>query len=102
MGETEKKFIIPEFGPLRGINVLTSGTLVAMPHARNMMADFGAEVIQIERPKVGDTYRSMAPFVETNGKKVSTSWGQDACNRLSFFTLHLDLDIPEIQEIFSR
>lgn len=99
MGENEKKYIIPEFGPLRGIKVLTAGSIVAMPHAANMMADFGAEVIQIERPKVGDTYRGMAPFAETNGKKVSTSWAQDARNRLSF-TLHLDLDIPEIQEIF--
>jgi len=31
---------------------------------------------------------------------LSRSWAQDACNRLSFFTLHLDLDIPGIQEIF--
>ena len=34
-----------------------------MPHAANMMADFGAEVINIERPEVGDSYRRLAPFI---------------------------------------
>ena len=42
---------------------------------RNMMADFGAEVINIERPKVGDSYRVLAPFIEHEGKKVSTIMG---------------------------
>jgi len=99
MSENKKRFIIPEFGPLAGVKIVTAGTIVAMPHAANMMADFGAEVIHIERPKVGDTYRGLAPFAESSGKKVSTSWAQDARNRLSI-TLNLDLKIPEIKEIF--
>lgn len=94
-----KQFIVPEFGPLSGIRVITAGSIVAMPHAGNMMADFGAEVIHIERPKVGDTYRGLAPFAEHEGKKVSTSWAQDARNRLSL-TLNLDLSIPEVKDIF--
>jgi crotonobetainyl-CoA:carnitine CoA-transferase CaiB-like acyl-CoA transferase len=40
--------LIPEFGPLSGVKVLTLGSIVAMPHAGNLMADFGAELIHIE------------------------------------------------------
>lgn len=91
--------LIPEFGPLAGVRVIASGSIVAMPHAANMLADFGAEVIQIEQPKIGDTYRGLAPFIDYEGKKVSTSWAQDARNRVSM-SLKLDLKIPEIKEIF--
>ena len=52
---SERKFIIPEYGPFAGMRVVCSGSLVAMPFAATMLADFGAEVIQIERPGVGDT-----------------------------------------------
>ena len=44
---SERKFIIPEYGPLAGMRVVCSGSLVAMPFAATMLADFGAEVIQI-------------------------------------------------------
>lgn len=47
---SERKFIIPEYGPFAGMRVVCSGSLVAMPFAATMLADFGAEVIQIERP----------------------------------------------------
>lgn len=94
-----KKFIVPEFGPFAGMRVVSSGSLIAMPHAANMLADFGAEVIHIERPGVGDTWRFMPPFAVKGDSQVSTSWAQDARNRLSM-TLELDLAIPEVKEVF--
>ena len=69
---SERKFIIPEYGPFAGMRVVCSGSLVAMPFAATMLADFGAEVIQIERPGVGDTLRMLAPFAEVNGKTYSS------------------------------
>lgn len=96
---TNRKTVVPEFGPLAGVRVISAGSIIAMPHAGNMMADFGAEVIHIERPQVGDTFRTLGPFAEYEGKKVSTSWAQDARNRLSM-SLNLDLNIPEVKEIF--
>ena len=75
---SDRKFIIPEFGPFAGMRVVCSGSLVAMPFAATMLADFGAEVIQIERPGVGDTLRMLAPFADVNGTKVSTAWAQNA------------------------
>ena len=80
---SERKFIIPEYGPFAGMRVVCSGSLVAMPFAATMLADFGAEVIQIERPGVGDTLRMLAPFADVNGTKVSTAWAQNARNKLA-------------------
>ena len=48
---SERKFIIPEFGPLSGMRVVGAGSLIAMPFAASMLAEFGAEVIQIEDRK---------------------------------------------------
>ncbi|GCF92666.1 CoA transferase [Enterococcus florum] len=97
---TEKReFLIPEFGPFAGIRIVDTGSLVAMPYAATLMADFGAEVIHIERPRVGDTLRGLAPFAKVNGKKVSTSWVQDGRNKLSM-TMELNLKHPEVKEAF--
>ena len=43
-----------QFGPLQGVRILSSGTIIAQPFAAEMAAEMGAEVIQIERPGVGD------------------------------------------------
>jgi len=52
--------LIPEvFGPLQGIRILSSGTIIAQPFAAELAAEMGAEVIQIERPRVGDTWREL-------------------------------------------
>ncbi len=96
---SKREYLVPEFGPLAGVRVLTAGSIIAMPHAGNMLADFGAEVIHIERPGVGDTYRVLGPFAVDGDKKVSTSWAQDARNRMSL-SLELDLAIPEVKEVF--
>ena len=95
----ERKFIIPEYGPFAGMRVICSGSLIAMPYAATMLADFGAEIIQIERPGVGDTLRMLAPFSEKNGKKVSTAWAQDGRNKLAM-SLELNLKHEEVKEIF--
>jgi formyl-CoA transferase len=43
--------------PLRGIRVLELGNYIAAPTAGRMLADFGADVIKIERPRTGDELR---------------------------------------------
>ena len=44
-------------GPLDGITVLELGNFIAAPFATRLLADFGAEVIKIERPDGGDELR---------------------------------------------
>ena len=48
---------------LEGMRVIDCGSWVAAPAAATVMGDFGAEVIKIEPPAGGDTYRWCAQFV---------------------------------------
>ena len=49
------------FGPLQGLKVLDAGTMIAGPLAATQLADFGADVIKIEQPGVGDPMRDWTP-----------------------------------------
>ena len=107
--------IIPKFGGLSGMRVLMTGSVVAAPFAASIMAEHGAEVIHVERPKIGDAFRGQAPVI-TNcddketpfmlagsevaaDQKVSTGWIQEGRNKLSL-ALELNLSIPESRDIF--
>jgi crotonobetainyl-CoA:carnitine CoA-transferase CaiB-like acyl-CoA transferase len=43
--------------PLAGIRVLDVGTLIAGPFGATLLGDFGAEVIKVEQPGIGDALR---------------------------------------------
>jgi formyl-CoA transferase len=47
----------PRIAPLAGIRVLELGNFIAAPTAGRLLADFGAEVIKVERPGSGDELR---------------------------------------------
>lgn len=44
--------------PLAGIRVVELGNFIAAPTAGRILADFGAEVIKVERPSTGDELRN--------------------------------------------
>lgn len=91
--------LIPSYGPLAGMRVLMTGSIVAAPFAATMLGEFGAEVIHVERPKVGDPYRNQAPMVKYGDKEISAAWIEEGRNKLSL-TLEINLNIPESKEIF--
>ncbi len=83
--------------PLEGIRVIGLEQYMAGPYCTMLLADAGAEVIKIERPKSGDPRRSMPPFIEKNGKKKAAGYMAYNRNKKS---LALDLSKSEGQEVF--
>jgi crotonobetainyl-CoA:carnitine CoA-transferase CaiB-like acyl-CoA transferase len=68
IGESAGDFALRE-RPLEGLRVLELGALIAGPYATRVMAEFGAEVIKVERPGAGDplrTWRYVDPRTETS------------------------------------
>ncbi len=49
-------------GALAGIRVLDLGELVSAPFCSKLLADYGADVIKVERPGKGDPARAWGPF----------------------------------------
>ena len=57
---------------LEGVRVLDFGWHVAGPFATKLLADFGADVVKVERPGSGDPARSLGPFPPGN-RSLETS-----------------------------
>ncbi len=80
MAESEDMTIsAAQSGPLAGLKVLDLSIIVAGGTASSLMADFGAEVVKIERPGGGDPLRNWGPFY--NG--VSLWWKVHSRNKQS-------------------
>ena len=93
--------LVPEaFGPLVGVKILSTGTLIAEPFAAPLAAACGAEVIQVEHPSgVVDPWRTLDAPLEVDGKSVSTSFIQERRNA-RYITL--DLSTKDGRELFLR
>jgi len=81
--------------PLEGITVVSLEQAVAAPFCSRQLADLGARVIKIERPKVGDFARAYDQTV--NGQSAYFVW----LNR-SKESLTLDVKHPEAQDILGK
>ena len=81
--------------PLQGITVVTLEQAVAAPFCSRQLADLGARVIKIERPKVGDFARDYDQTVK--GQSAYFVW----LNR-SKESLTLDVKHPEAKAILGK
>lgn len=78
--------------PLAKLKVIEMGQLIAGPFAAKTLADFGADVIKIEPPKVGDALRKWRLLKDG----TSVWWQVQSRNKRS---LSLDLKQAEAQDI---
>lgn len=83
--------------PLEGLRVLEFGALIAGPFATRMMAEFGAEVIKVERPGTGDPLRNWRYVDERTGD--SLWWSLQSRNKK---LITLDIGKPEGLELAKK
>lgn len=68
---------------LSGIRVIDCGTYIAGPAAATILSDFGAEVIKIERPPIGDPFRYLSTLPGMPLSEHLFCWILDGRNRKS-------------------
>ncbi|MGS0764496.1 CaiB/BaiF CoA transferase family protein [Syntrophomonas curvata] len=94
-------YLIPKYGPLSGMRILLTGSIVAAPFGAQLAADFGAEVIHVEIPGLGDSYRTQMPAItsEDGTKQMAAAF----CQKRNELSLALNLNMkksPESYDIF--
>ncbi|MDQ6771409.1 MAG: CoA transferase [Candidatus Dormibacteraeota bacterium] len=82
-------------GPLGGVRVLELGVLLAGPFTARMLGDFGAEVIKVESPGVGDPLREWGRQVDG----IGLLWSVMSRNKR---LVTLDLRREGGQQVFRR
>jgi len=87
-------------GPLSHIRVLDLSRVLAGPWAGQNLADLGAEVIKVERPKIGDDSRAFGPpwVKDQQGNDTRESAYYTAANR-GKKSITLNISRPEGQAI---
>jgi crotonobetainyl-CoA:carnitine CoA-transferase CaiB-like acyl-CoA transferase len=82
-------------GPLRGIRVVDAATLAAGPMVATAMGEFGADVVKVEQPGVGDPLRTWGD----RKNDVGLVWKSMARNKRC---VTIDLRHPLGQDLFHR
>ena len=70
----------PHVKPMQGIRIIDVSSFLAGPFCATQLAEFGAEVIKLELPKVGDALRKFGTITECGD---SLAWLQECRNKKS-------------------
>lgn len=86
-------------GPLSGITVLAAEQMHSLPHATQLLALMGAQVIKVE-PPAGEAGRSGRPTVtDVDGRSTGSTFVR---NNLAKTSVVVDLKKPEGRDLFLR
>lgn len=90
-------------GPLSHLKVLDLSRILAGPWASQVFADFGAEVIKIERPEQGDDTRHWGPpyLKDSNGKDTAEAAYYLSANR-GKKSITVDITKPAGQQLIQQ
>jgi formyl-CoA transferase len=85
---------------LEGLHVVDLASFIAGPAAATVLGDFGADVVKVEPPHTGDSYRALSrvppnPHVEG----VNYAWQLDNRNKRS---IELNLKSPDARSVLER
>jgi crotonobetainyl-CoA:carnitine CoA-transferase CaiB-like acyl-CoA transferase len=83
------------FGPITGLRVLDLGNMIAGPIAACFLGDFGAEVVKVEHPELGDDIRNWPPM-----KDGRSLWWKVIARNKKLVTLNLSR--PEGRALLRR
>ena len=88
--------VSPSEGPLAGIRVLDLSRILAGPTATQLMGDYGADIIKVERPGAGDDTRKWGPpfVVGADGRPTAESAYYLCANR-NKRSIGVDIATPE-------
>jgi crotonobetainyl-CoA:carnitine CoA-transferase CaiB-like acyl-CoA transferase len=89
-------------GPLAGLKVLDLSRVLAGPWATQMLADFGAEVIKIEKPGAGDDTRGWGPPFVTNPDGSRSDAAYFNCANRGKQSVCIDMAQPAGQDLLHR
>jgi crotonobetainyl-CoA:carnitine CoA-transferase CaiB-like acyl-CoA transferase len=84
---------------LAGVTVLDLATFLAAPVCATLLGEFGAEVIKVEQPGVGDDLRRLGRAVDSSAPSPSFWWLVEARNKKS---ITCNLRDPEGQALIRR
>ena len=88
-------------GALQGIRVLDLSRVLAGPWCGQILADLGAEVIKVERPKTGDDTRLWGPpwMKDDQGEDTQEAAYYQSANRNK---LSIAIDIATLEKAYAN
>src|SRR5438105_9860469 len=86
--------------PLAGVRIIDAGNMVAAPFATVLLGDFGADVIKLEHPTLGDGERKLEPIKKLESDETVPLWWKNGARNKRCITLHLGK--PEGAAIFKE
>ena len=82
-----------------GLKVVDLASFIAGPGAATILSDFGAEVVKVEPPGIGDPYRLVYKLPPQPSSSDNYAWHLDNRNKRG---MALDLKSPRAAEILER
>ena len=90
-------------GPLKGVRVLDLSRVLAAPSCTQIFGDLGADVIKIERPKIGDEIRGWGPpFLKGSDGKETGESGYYLSTGRNKRSVTIDMSRPEGVQLIKR
>ena len=83
--------------PLAGVRVLDLSRVLAGPWAGQLLADYGADVIKVERPGAGDDTRAWGPPWWTAGERTESAYY--LCANRGKRSIAIDIATPDGQAL---